>query len=97
MGARVLGRVGPEGQGGAARAAPAPGALRGLRERRFCGPCDTCRHGCSWEGSEEMTGVDGCNCLAAGCFVRPDGGLCADDNSPEACARRLRAMGKVCE
>ena len=44
-----------------------------------------------------MTGVDGCNCLAAGCFVRPDGGLCADDNSPEACARRLRAMGKVCE
>lgn len=38
-----------------------------------------------------------CNCLAAGCFVRPDGALCADDNSPEACARRLRAMGKECE
>lgn len=33
-----------------------------------------------------------CNCLAAGCFVRPDGGLCAEDNSPEACARRLRAI-----
>lgn len=35
-----------------------------------------------------------CNCLAAGCFVRPDGGLCSEDNSPEACARRLRALEK---
>lgn len=37
------------------------------------------------------------NCLETGCFVRPDGGLCADDNSPEACERRLRAMEKEME
>ena len=33
-----------------------------------------------------------CNCLAAGCFVTPEGRHCAIDNGPEACARRLRAM-----
>ena len=32
------------------------------------------------------------NCLEAGCFVTPDGGTVEKDNSPEACARRLRAM-----
>lgn len=32
------------------------------------------------------------NCLEAGCFVTPDGGTVEMDNSPEACARRLRAM-----
>ena len=37
------------------------------------------------------------NCLETGCFVRPDGGLCADDNSPEACERRLRAMEREME
>lgn len=33
-----------------------------------------------------------CNCLTAGCFVRPDGSTCEFDNSPEACGRRLRAI-----
>ena len=32
------------------------------------------------------------NCLEAGGFVTPDGGTGEMDNSPEACARRLRAM-----
>lgn len=35
-----------------------------------------------------------CNCLAAGCFVTPEGRHCAIDNGPEACARRLRAIAK---
>ena len=34
------------------------------------------------------------NCLEAGCYVRPDGGICEFDNSPEACERRLRAWGE---
>ena len=33
-----------------------------------------------------------CNCLAVGCFVRPDGSTCEFDNGPEACGRRLRAI-----
>lgn len=35
------------------------------------------------------------NCLETGCFVRPDGGLCADDNSPEAMARRVRKIKRL--
>lgn len=37
------------------------------------------------------------NCLDVGCFVTPEGRHCELDNSPEACARRLRAMEKEME
>ncbi len=34
------------------------------------------------------------NCRKAGCFTAPDGRPIPADNSPEACARRLRMMKK---
>lgn len=52
--------------------------------------------GSSFDGRHAWCSLAGAwtNCLEAGCFVTPDGGIVEYDNSPAACAKRLRRMGR---